>query len=205
MLARAVPERPCAVLLEIAAWQALYGAIHHCRTPPDAPLALGEAIRWIAQLGGFVGQRRRDQPGPETLWRGLQYLTDLTRMYRIMRYYRAARRLADTIGHVPVLILVCATAQGPSGAASVIPSVQNLLLAARALGIGGTITTCMRKLRNACTACATSRQRRRSSIAFPWDIPKAVSDPMSASPCRKSVPSIVGDRRAPGCEGRLHV
>jgi nitroreductase len=57
------------------------------------------------------------------------------------RHYHAAMRLADTIGHVPVLILVCATAQGPSAAASVIPSVQNLLLAARALGIGGTITT----------------------------------------------------------------
>jgi nitroreductase len=57
------------------------------------------------------------------------------------RHYHAAMRLADTIGQVPVLILVCATAKGPSAAASVIPSVQNLLLAARALGIGGTITT----------------------------------------------------------------
>jgi len=50
-------------------------------------------------------------------------------------------RLADHIGDVPVLILVCATAKGPGAAASVIPSVQNLLLAARALGVGGTITT----------------------------------------------------------------
>ena len=85
MLARAVPERSCDVLLEIEEWQALYCAIHHCPTPPDRPPSLGEAVRWIAQLGGFVGRRRRDQPGAETLWRGFQHLTDLTKMYRIMR------------------------------------------------------------------------------------------------------------------------
>jgi hypothetical protein len=85
MLARAVPEMPCNVLLEIEEWQALYCAIHHCPTPPEEPPSLDQAVRWIAQLGGFVGRRRRDQPGAETLWRGLQHLTDLTRMYRIMR------------------------------------------------------------------------------------------------------------------------
>jgi hypothetical protein len=85
LLARAVPEMPCSVLLEIEEWQALYGAIHHCPTPPESPPSLGQAVRWIAQLGGFVGRRRRDQPGAETLWRGFQHLTDLTRMYRIMR------------------------------------------------------------------------------------------------------------------------
>ena len=85
MLARAVPEMSCDVLLEIEEWQALYCAIYHCPIPPDSPPTLGEAVRWIAQLGGFVGRRRRDQPGAETLWRGLQHLTDLTRMYRIMR------------------------------------------------------------------------------------------------------------------------
>ena len=85
MLARAVPALPCRVLLEIEAWQALSCAIHHCPTPPDEPPTLGEAVRWIAQLGGFVGRRRRDQPGAETLWRGLQHLSDLTRMYCIMR------------------------------------------------------------------------------------------------------------------------
>jgi Transposase DNA-binding/Transposase Tn5 dimerisation domain len=85
MLARAVPEMPCSVLLEIEEWQALYCVIHHCSTPPDEPPTLGEAVRWIAQLGGFVGRRRRDQPGTETLWRGLQHLSDLTKMYCIIR------------------------------------------------------------------------------------------------------------------------
>ena len=41
MLARAVPEMPCDVLLEIEAWQALYGAIHHCPTPPGESTLAG--------------------------------------------------------------------------------------------------------------------------------------------------------------------
>ena len=54
---------------------------------------------------------------------------------------RSAMRLADQIGQAPVIVLLCATAKGPGAMASVIPSAQNLLLAARSLGIGGTITT----------------------------------------------------------------
>lgn len=55
--------------------------------------------------------------------------------------YKHAMRLADEIGEAPLLIFVCATSQSVGAMTSVIPAVQNLLLAARALGIGGTITT----------------------------------------------------------------
>ena len=54
---------------------------------------------------------------------------------------QSAMRLADEVGQAPVIVLVCATSKGPGPVASVIPAVQNLLLAARSLGIGGTITT----------------------------------------------------------------
>ena len=85
MLARAVPEVPCSILLEPDEWQALYCAIHRVPTPPAEPPTLGQAVTWIAQLGGFVGRRRRDRPGAEVMWRGFQHLSDLTTMYRIMR------------------------------------------------------------------------------------------------------------------------
>lgn len=55
--------------------------------------------------------------------------------------YLPAMRLADEIGNSPALILVCATSKGAAASNSIIPSVQNLLLAARCLGIGSTITT----------------------------------------------------------------
>jgi nitroreductase len=54
---------------------------------------------------------------------------------------RSALRLSDEIGKAPVIVLLCATSRGPGPAGSTIPAAQNLLLAARALGIGGTITT----------------------------------------------------------------
>ena len=57
------------------------------------------------------------------------------------RVAQAAMRLADEFGTAPVVVVVCATARGAGAMGSVIPAVQNLLLAARALGIGGTITT----------------------------------------------------------------
>src|SRR5207248_1017054 len=60
MLARAIPEAPCSVLLEPDEWQALYCAIHRVPTPPVEPPTLGQAVTWIAQLGGFVGRRRSD-------------------------------------------------------------------------------------------------------------------------------------------------
>lgn len=55
------------------------------------------------------------------------------------RNYRSAMQLADEIGDVPAMVL----AWGLPGAApnSVIPAVQNLMLAARALGIGSVPTT----------------------------------------------------------------
>ena len=56
------------------------------------------------------------------------------------RVARAAMRFADEFASVPVVILVCATAPGGLGTTGVIPATQNLLLAARALGLGATIT-----------------------------------------------------------------
>ena len=57
------------------------------------------------------------------------------------RNARARIRLADDFSSAPVVIVVCATGRGSGAMGSVIPAVQNLLLAARALRIGGTITT----------------------------------------------------------------
>lgn len=54
--------------------------------------------------------------------------------------YRMASRLADEMGDAPVVILTFAVG-GRQLAHSVFPSIQNLLLAARALGIGSVLTT----------------------------------------------------------------
>ncbi len=54
---------------------------------------------------------------------------------------QSAMRFADEFGTAPAVVLVCATRPGPQAMGSVVPAVQNLLLAARSLGVGGTITT----------------------------------------------------------------
>lgn len=93
-------------------------------TDADKRARLGELYReaWWA--------KRRDEgvTGPQDIPRG-----------KSVR--RSAMRLADEIGGAPAIVLVCATARGAGASQSVIPATQNLLLAARALGIGGTITT----------------------------------------------------------------
>ena len=85
MLARALPDAPCTALLDDAEWQALYCVIHHTSAPPTAPPPLREAVRWLAQLGGFLGRTRDGDPGVTALWKGFQHLADLTTMYRLMR------------------------------------------------------------------------------------------------------------------------
>jgi nitroreductase len=57
----------------------------------------------------------------------------------------SARHLAEHMGEAPVLILACISTDGapPTVAtgASIYPAVQNILLSARALGIGSCLTT----------------------------------------------------------------
>ena len=61
---------------------------------------------------------------------------------------RPAEHLAHHLSEVPVLILVCARDAPPAGGpnagshhSSIFPAVQNLLLAARGLGLGAALTT----------------------------------------------------------------
>jgi len=84
MLAREVPEEPCTLLLEADQWQALYCVIHTTAQLPAQPPSLRQAIRWIAQLGGFLGRKGDGEPGIKSLWQGLQRLFDMTLMYRAL-------------------------------------------------------------------------------------------------------------------------
>jgi hypothetical protein len=85
LLARAAPDLPCTVLLDPDEWQALYCIIHRTPTPPTTPPTVRQAVRWIAQLGGFLARASDGEPGPITLWRGFQHLADHTAMFRLMR------------------------------------------------------------------------------------------------------------------------
>ena len=85
LLARVVPEGPCSLLLEQEEWEALYCRMQQVAVPPGTAPSLRQAVRWLAQLGGFVGRAGDGEPGVTVLWRGWQRLGDLVAMYRIMR------------------------------------------------------------------------------------------------------------------------
>jgi hypothetical protein len=85
LLARLVPDISCIAILNEDEWQTLYCRIHHTSTPPATAPPLKQAIRWIAQLGGFIGRASDAEPGSQTLWKGFQELIPMTEMYRIMK------------------------------------------------------------------------------------------------------------------------
>ena len=62
---------------------------------------------------------------------------------RFSRMLAAAQHLADHIHEAPVWIVPCMEGANPARTAgsSIYPAVQNMLLAARALGLGATLTT----------------------------------------------------------------
>jgi len=67
----------------------------------------------------------------------------------IARTFRSSDHLAHHMGEAPVLIVVTlrrtALVPGGDAGASIYPAVQNLMLAARALGLGTTLTTLYRQ------------------------------------------------------------
>jgi hypothetical protein len=82
--ARQNPNTPCDRVLEPAEWQALYCRHHKTSRPPATPPTLRQAVRWIAQLGGFLGRKSDGEPGVQTIWLGLGRLEDMTAMWQIM-------------------------------------------------------------------------------------------------------------------------
>lgn len=51
--------------------------------PPDTPPTLIEAVLLVAKLGGFLARKGDGEPGVKVLWRGLQRLKDIWRIWLI--------------------------------------------------------------------------------------------------------------------------
>lgn len=74
---REAPNESCVALLADHEWKALYCKINKTSEPPEVPPSIRQAIRWIAQLGGFLARKGDNEPGIVTVWRGWQRLTDI--------------------------------------------------------------------------------------------------------------------------------
>jgi len=75
---RAVPQACASAYFEEMQWKALVAYVKKdWQAVHGPPPQLGEAVRMVAQLGGFLGRKSDGHPGAQTLWRGWQRLEDI--------------------------------------------------------------------------------------------------------------------------------
>ncbi|GIW94063.1 MAG: IS4 family transposase [Pirellulaceae bacterium] len=72
------PDISCEAIFEPSEWKAVWTVLKG-EPPPAEPPKVNEMVRMVARLGGYVDYKnRQDRPGPQTLWRGLQRMSDLS-------------------------------------------------------------------------------------------------------------------------------
>jgi hypothetical protein len=81
-LGRSVPEINCEAVFEPAEWKSVYQVVQR-KPAPKQPPALQEMVRMVAQLGGYVNRKRKDEPGPQTVWLGLQRMHDMAQCWQL--------------------------------------------------------------------------------------------------------------------------
>lgn len=80
---RTHPEQSCEGFLTRSEWEAL--CVYKQGRIPDKPPSLGQGVRWIANLGGFLGRKGDGHPGVKVLWRGFVRLHDIMRGIELAR------------------------------------------------------------------------------------------------------------------------
>ena len=80
-LGRSCPEISCEAVFEPAEWKSIWKVIHK-KKPPSTPPRLGEMVRLVATLGGYI-PRSGSEPGPQTIWIGLQRVHDFALCWRL--------------------------------------------------------------------------------------------------------------------------
>lgn len=78
---RKTPNSPARTLFTETECTALYAFVHKTRNVPDEPPTLGQVLRWVAGLGGFLGRKSDGNPGPTVLWRGMSRLADIAKAW----------------------------------------------------------------------------------------------------------------------------
>jgi Transposase DNA-binding/Transposase Tn5 dimerisation domain/Transposase DDE domain len=81
-LGRSCPEISCEAVFEPAEWKSVYQVVKR-EPPPKQPPKLQELVRLVAQLGGYVNRKSDDEPGPQTVWLGLQRLHDIALCWQV--------------------------------------------------------------------------------------------------------------------------
>lgn len=82
MLGRECPDIPCDTVLSESEWKSVYQIRKHKELPQQVP-TLHEMVCIIAGLGGYLGRKHDGQPGPQTMWIGMQRMMDFAQAWRV--------------------------------------------------------------------------------------------------------------------------
>jgi hypothetical protein len=82
---RTDPNLPCTAILTTTEWESLYMRIHKTTQLPHSIPTVRQAVRWIAQLGGFLGRKGDGEPGVVVIWRGWQRLQDIATTWYLVK------------------------------------------------------------------------------------------------------------------------
>jgi hypothetical protein len=87
-VARVQPDLCCTKFLTEDEWRTAYMIVK--KKKPNHPPTIGEAIRLIAQVGGYLARKSDGPPGLKNLWRGL------SRLHHIANYNYIVSNMADS-------------------------------------------------------------------------------------------------------------
>ncbi len=82
---RQTPDLPCTVVFEDSEWKSVWAYMHGSTAVPEEPPRLQDMVRMVGRLGGYLARRSDGPPGMIVLWRGLQRVPDLARMWDLFR------------------------------------------------------------------------------------------------------------------------
>lgn len=85
-LGRNCPELPCTLIFEEDEWKSVFAVVKRTK-PPTEPPTLGEIVRMIGALGGFLGRKCDRDPGPKAMWIGLQKLAECAKGWAAYRNF----------------------------------------------------------------------------------------------------------------------
>lgn len=100
-----------------------------------------QPVRWVIVRDPELRRRVGEVYRAQAVVRLQVYEDEAQKNAEVARMLKSAYHLAEHFGEAPALLIPCAEGQPGRIESSVFPAVQNLMLAARALGLGTTLTT----------------------------------------------------------------
>jgi hypothetical protein len=83
-LSRSLPETSCELIFDESEWKSTYRVMYPKRKLPSKPPSMNEMIRRVGELGGWVATPgKKEMPGPQTTWIGLQRVHDFARAWKM--------------------------------------------------------------------------------------------------------------------------